>query len=49
MAKIRYFSKITDDKLIADEKKFNNADFINIGNQFQFIETGWSKQYQVCI
>ena len=40
MAKIRYFSKITDDKLIADEKKINNADFINIGNPISVYRDG---------
>ena len=40
MAKIRYFSKSTDDKLIADEKKINNADFINIGNPISVYRDG---------
>ena len=40
MSKIRYFSKSIDDKLIADEKKINHADFINIGNPISVYRDG---------
>ena len=40
MAKIRYFNKILDEKLISTEKEINNSDFINIGNPISIYRDG---------